>query len=285
MRTVAAPLATFFLEQKHAHIVELYEILLLNGTVLRWNSGDRDLQLGTVTYVCGPGIRRERTTLAMGLETDAMRLYLYDHPSVIVSGMSLAMALTRGLFDQAQVTQYRAYAKTHLDPIVGTLLRYHGHVAAVRPDGFRTEVVVRSPLHRLAALWPRRVYGPRCDNMLFDGQCGLQRSAFVVTGTVSTVTGARGLSFTSTLSGANDHYRYGTCKFKTGANLGQSRAVMASAGGQLFFSEPWALTPAVGDQFEVHPGCDKRMATCQGKFNNLARFRGQPFIPAPETTR
>jgi hypothetical protein len=33
----------------------------------------------------------------------------------------------------------------------------------------------------------------------------------------------------------------------------------------------------------VYPGCDKQQATCRGKFANLARFRGQPYVPAPET--
>jgi hypothetical protein len=32
----------------------------------------------------------------------------------------------------------------------------------------------------------------------------------------------------------------------------------------------------------VYKGCDKTTATCAGRFNNLANFRGYPFVPPPE---
>ncbi|NCB04172.1 MAG: hypothetical protein EOM69_01445, partial [Clostridia bacterium] len=36
---------------------------------------------------------------------------------------------------------------------------------------------------------------------------------------------------------------------------------------------------AVGDDFTVTAGCDKRAETCSGKFSNIANFRGFPHIP------
>ena len=48
---------------------------------------------------------------------------------------------------------------------------------------------------------------------------------------------------------------------------------------------PWA--PAAGDAARVYPGCDKIWPAAGGvscnEYGNLARFGGQPFIPAPET--
>ena len=46
---------------------------------------------------------------------------------------------------------------------------------------------------------------------------------------------------------------------------------------------PLPAAVANGDTFQVWPGCDKVQATCSGKFANLARFRGQPYIPMAET--
>ena len=46
---------------------------------------------------------------------------------------------------------------------------------------------------------------------------------------------------------------------------------------------PLPNVPAVGDTFSVFPGCDKTKTTCAGKFSNIARFRGFPFVPVPET--
>jgi len=37
--------------------------------------------------------------------------------------------------------------------------------------------------------------------------------------------------------------------------------------------------PQVGDTYEVETGCDKLVATCIAKFNNVYNFRGEPYIP------
>ncbi len=44
---------------------------------------------------------------------------------------------------------------------------------------------------------------------------------------------------------------------------------------------PRVNAPATGDAFTVYQGCDHTMATCKAKFNNLANFRGFPFVPPP----
>ena len=44
----------------------------------------------------------------------------------------------------------------------------------------------------------------------------------------------------------------------------------------------WLEPVTVGDGFELLPGCDHTLATCQGTFNNLSRFGGFPYIPPPE---
>jgi len=45
---------------------------------------------------------------------------------------------------------------------------------------------------------------------------------------------------------------------------------------------PLPATPAAGDAFTVAFGCDHTRGTCQGRFNNLANFRGFPFVPPPQ---
>ena len=45
---------------------------------------------------------------------------------------------------------------------------------------------------------------------------------------------------------------------------------------------PLPFAPATGDAFTVAFGCDHTQATCQGKFNNLANFRGFPYVPPPQ---
>lgn len=36
---------------------------------------------------------------------------------------------------------------------------------------------------------------------------------------------------------------------------------------------------APGDTFLIAAGCDKQFSTCKAKFDNLANFRGFPYVP------
>lgn len=42
---------------------------------------------------------------------------------------------------------------------------------------------------------------------------------------------------------------------------------------------PAQYTIQVGDQFYVLPGCNKRLATCRDKYDNVLNFVGEPFLP------
>jgi uncharacterized phage protein (TIGR02218 family) len=44
----------------------------------------------------------------------------------------------------------------------------------------------------------------------------------------------------------------------------------------------WQRAPSAveaGDGFTVTAGCDKTLATCKAKFDNVANFRGFPHMP------
>ncbi len=45
---------------------------------------------------------------------------------------------------------------------------------------------------------------------------------------------------------------------------------------------PLQSAPSAGDTFTVYYGCDHTPGTCQSKFNNLANFRGFPYVPPPQ---
>lgn len=75
----------------------------------------------------------------------------------------------------------------------------------------------------------------------------------------------------------------GTITFTGGPCAGLSRTIKAGDGSGLTLAYALPQAPAIGDPFTAYVGCDKTMATCAGRFNNLAQFRGFPFIPVPET--
>lgn len=83
---------------------------------------------------------------------------------------------------------------------------------------------------------------------------------------------------------ADGWFAGGVLTWETGANAGRSCEVrdwlQANARLTLFLPQPFAIE--VGDGFRVHPGCDKRLATCSGRFNNVLNFRGEPYLPGQD---
>jgi uncharacterized phage protein (TIGR02218 family) len=77
-------------------------------------------------------------------------------------------------------------------------------------------------------------------------------------------------------------YDQGTIIATSGTNAGQSRTIAQLSGGTVKLLKAWLEPVAVGDGFELLPGCDHTLASCQGIFNNLSNYGGFPYIPPPE---
>jgi uncharacterized phage protein (TIGR02218 family) len=91
-------------------------------------------------------------------------------------------------------------------------------------------------------------------------------------------------AFGSGLTGQAGDYAQGRIVFTSGANAGIARAVKSNdAAGNFNLISPLPAMPAPGDAFTAYKGCDLTMGTCSGRFNNLGRFKGTPFVPQPET--
>jgi uncharacterized phage protein (TIGR02218 family) len=126
---------------------------------------------------------------------------------------------------------------------------------------------------------PRNLYSPTCVHTLYDSGCGVIRGTYSVSGTVAAGSTA---SLINTSVAAAGHVQ-GSVVFISGANA-NVRATVKSvvAGASLSLMYPIPSTPSTGDAFTVSFGCDHTRGTCQGKFSNLANFRGFPFVPPPQ---
>ena len=79
------------------------------------------------------------------------------------------------------------------------------------------------------------------------------------------------------------YFAYGKVKWLTGQNAGFSGEVKAFAPGvvTLALAPPYPLT--IGDTYTITAGCDKQIGTCSARYNNIVHFRGEPYIPGPDT--
>lgn len=184
-----------------------------------------------------------------------------------------------------QISQaFRAAVGGPVARVVGKLIDFSGRITSVKNvTRSGAEITVSSETVLLNVNVPPDVYQSPCLNTLFDSKCGLSKAAFASTGSVSG--GASVLSFNTGLAQATGYFDQGQIVFTSGPNNGLSRTVRThvNASGKITLALPLPVAPGVGNTFTIYPGCDLTSPTCLSKFSNLIKFRGQPFVPPPET--
>lgn len=263
-------------------MADLYTITLAGGQVLRYTSNDVALTVAGNVFQVGPVLTRGRISLSLGINVDTLDVRVSADPSVQINGVPMMQFLAARGLDNARLMLERLFADAAGTP-TGTLVSFTGRVASINGGRHEKTIEVKSDTELLNVMIPRDVYQPGCKNTLFDDRCGLSRAAYTVSGSASGASNAARTSFACTLTGSAGYFDLGVVSFTAGANAGISRTVRSYAGGQLMVSQPWPLPVAAGDAFTVYPGCDKLKNTCSSKYGNLGRFRGEPYIPAPET--
>ena len=167
--------------------------------------------------------------------------------------------------------------------VIGTVNWFTGHVAKASPSRNGASITINSLTDLLNVNVPRNVYQAACQNSLYDGACTLSRSSYSVAGTVSTITGTSLTISGAAASQSAGYWTQGGIIFTSGAANGEARTVKSWVGGVLTLLSPFPISPVAGDTFMIYAGCDKQLTTCQTKFSNGANFKGQPFVPIPET--
>ncbi|MFZ5544405.1 MAG: DUF2163 domain-containing protein [Pseudomonadota bacterium] len=279
---------------------DLYTVTLADGTVYRWSGSDVAITGNGHTWQLGPGIERTRLKWTVGVSVDTMGLTLADSQArpVLINGKGLLAFIAAGGLIGARVQVDRAFWGFGDPQPVGALLWFTGRVAEVNSvTRWEASLNVKSDLELLDVMVPRDVYQPGCLNTLYDSACGTARASFTVNGTATTATNARRTRFGHNLAQQTGHFDLGVVTFTSGANAGVSRTVRVYNRAPPYgltgnrgvpdwtidVLNPWPFAVGVGDAYSIYPGCDKTLATCTWKFNNTPRFRGQPYIPVPET--
>jgi uncharacterized phage protein (TIGR02218 family) len=291
MKSASAGLLTL-LASRQFYMVDLYTITIVGGGVLRYCSGDVDIVSGGNTFTAGgttgPYFEldggRPLAKWKAGLEVDTMSIDVLPK-NATVQGVSFQTAIKNGLFDAADFQCERAYMPTYGNVSAGTIVIFSGRVGEISPVGRqKATFTINSHLELLNISLPRNLYQASCVNTLGDSACGIALGSYGVSGSCLSPVAA-GFIW-ATLGQATGYFSYGKVLMTSGANSGLSRGVRAYTNGNpslVQLLSPFPQPPAIGDTFTIYPGCDKAMTTCFSKFNNIARFRGQPFIPENST--
>jgi uncharacterized phage protein (TIGR02218 family) len=311
MRPCSAALAAYLAANDSVAVADLYAFALTSGEVLRysgWTTGftvpgtafpTDSLNYNSATYTefaVGPRFGRSKVTTKIGVQPTELDIDVLAGDNDLVGTLPFAEAVRVGLFDGATVELDRFFLPSSnlpLDTSLGAIVWFYGRVAECDVGRSSIAIKVKSLMNQLAIQqMPRRLYQASCGHVFGGAMCGYDRvngksAAGVATGAGSvTVTAAAGTNraIITCTAAVSAYYAEGTVTGAAGANAGYNRTIAnLGSGSQIALFKPFLYPIAVGDTFTLLPGCDHTTATCNGVFQNLARYGGFPYIPPPET--
>jgi uncharacterized phage protein (TIGR02218 family) len=257
--------------------VETFTITLANGQIYRFTSSDVDITIGSILYT-SKTIKRGKISNQTGFSASNLDISFFDNGSQsLIGNFTIAQAANAKLFDGAEIEVRRLYMPNFTDAnALSTIWLFNGRVGNITASASCVTFTVDDDRILLNIQMPRNVYMPSCLNTLADSSCGVN------------LRGINGLFTTSGSLTVETNLTYeifslGYINFTSGANIGLSASIKLQRGYQLTFASPLESPVQIGDSFVIYAGCDKQMSTCSNTFNNINRFRGTPFVPAPYT--
>jgi len=280
---------------------DLYTITLIGGTVLRYTTGDIDVQISGNTWTAHQVLvdtsdDQGRAHWKVGTGVDTWQVVMvprtYDPVTStadpdLINGLPWLQALMAGALDWADIKIDRAFfsawpsALSTFAAPVGAITLFRGLMAGVDCGRSSAALTIQSYTALLDINLPRNVFQPSCRHSLFDAGCTLDAAAYAKTGTV---TGGDRLTLTSAMTAplGSGTFTLGEIVMTSGQNAGFRRTVRLWTPGTFLLLAPYYFAINPGDTFTAWPGCDKSQATCV-LFGNQANFGGQRFIPTSPT--
>lgn len=160
-----------------------------------------------------------------------------------------------------------------------TTLLYKGRIGQVT---FEKQGVIRSTCSSAFRLseqsMPAKKTQRTCAHQTYDAGCGLVEATFTTTTTVGAITDdyvqATAFATKATLEADPNWFALGK------VYIGQQvRLCVGQVTDKLYLNAPFNGTITPGTVVSASAGDDKRIGTCQQKFNNVDRFLGYPYMP------
>ena len=281
MRTISANLKNDFIAGYRTVIVK---ITTTAGSTYGYTDLDTSITIDGQLYIPAPGLKRTNLTATAN-----------DQVSNQEFGSAWVDApesdLLAGKFDNGSIEVGFCSWK---NPAYGRLVIDKGRLGVIQwtADGFRADM--QSHMRQLTKNI-NFVFTASCRHQLFSqfdtthiGACTLNKASYTWTGSISSVSTQRTKFVSAGLAQANNVCTNGVLTWTSGPNIGLSYEVKAhtvtgSTSIELFL--PTIADFVVGNTFSITAGCDKTLATCKSKFNNVVNFGGFPHIQTEATTR
>lgn len=249
-----------------------WRIIRSDGVALGFTTHDRPLVVGGLRYESAPGMVPSAIVAGDDLEVDTM-----DVAGALTGDAISAADLRAGRYDDAAV---RVFFVDWRNPDGGQQRLIDGRIGTVEAGSRADSGFVASLRGPTAALAITAVetYAPECRAELGDSRCRVAMRGRRVRSVVAS--GQNVAVVPAQLADPIDDFVDGRLRVLDGAEAGIGRRIVATEGGALLVDEALALRP--GTRIELWQGCDKRLATCAGRFSNALNFRGEPHVPGAD---
>jgi uncharacterized phage protein (TIGR02218 family) len=251
------------------------------GAVYAWTNVDYPIAYNGYVYLAsGPLVQGLKYRGSVGLDVDKQQVMIAARPTDVINGAPFLIALRDGAFDGAEVMRTRVFLTAPGGSIVGGVIMFKGKISTVDAVG-RTQatVTVASDLVILDCDMPRNLFSATCVHTLYDSGCGVIRGTYAANGAAGS--GSTASAILSSVAAAA--HAQGSLVWTSGANANVRATVKSvAAGSALNLMYPLPFSPSAGDAFVVYAGCDHTQGCCRSRFNNVANFRGFPYVPPPE---
>jgi uncharacterized phage protein (TIGR02218 family) len=249
-----------------------------DGVVLGFTDHDRPLAFSGVSFEPESGFSASEIRMGTDLAVDAQ-----EAEGVLTSDTITETDILDGRWDNAHVEVWRV----NWSAVSQRVLMRRGAIGQVRRGRLAFVAEVRSLAHVLNQT-VGRTFQHACDAELGDTRCGVdvEDPVYKGSGSVTALAGDRGFTASGLAGFAAGWFALGRLTWTSGANAGRVAEVASHtlSGGerQIALLETPVRPIAVGDDFVVRAGCDKRLETCRDRFANVVNFRGFPHIPGQD---
>lgn len=279
MRTIPSTLLTS-IQSGQTTLCRLLKITCKDGDVYGFTDLDVDVSYddGTddITYSASQGFTPSQIATSNNLSVDNADL---DGilANVSIDGVTEQDVQT-GKLDFAAAAIYQI---DYNNPVEHTILG-EGTIGEVRIEDGMFKGEYRSKSQQLKQQIVQST-SKTCRAKFGDTKCGYDFTSEWVAGSVTSVDAESDRILTdSSLAQADDYFVPGIVEWLTGDNAGKSCEVEAFSGGEITLTFPVPFVIDAADTFRIRRDCDKFDSTCKNTWNNLPRFRGEPFIPTGE---
>jgi hypothetical protein len=286
---LTSQLQAFLLSGTPYQRMGLYKVALTNGTTYLWNDSDYDMSLSDGLYSCiGPMINKSSWSVKNTVDIPEMDLKLFSTGYDLPGGANILLQIHNGLLAGAYITYSILYQKYKYDNTFAPMPIFAGNVSKITISN-TVDITVKGLDHQFAQYIPKNLFSNRCMWSLYGAGCapvggtGPSRAAHTHSFTVGTGANVIYVDWgTPPSDWAN--YSLGTITFTSGAAAGTTRSISQATAQGCILSYPLYENPATGDAFTATHGCDhSKNANGCAFFNNLANFRGFPFIPPAQS--